>query len=100
MKVYDRVKLILEEHPESRNSDNVCEWIYLEQIGIVENGIITKSSFLEAPPLESIRRARQLVQEKHPELQANKTVQSFRKQKEEKFPRWVFDDVTGKAVLV
>lgn len=100
MKVFERVKAILETYPEARNSDNVCEWIYLEQIGIVENNIITRSSFLEAPPLESIRRARQLVQEKHPELQANETVKTFRKQKEEKFPRWVFDEESGTSRLI
>jgi hypothetical protein len=100
MKVFDRVKKILETYPEARNSDNLCEWIYLEQIGIVENSIITRSAFMEAPPLESIRRARQLVQEKHPELQANDAVKSFRKQREEKFPRWVFDEATGEAKLI
>ena len=64
MKCYDLVKKILEECPETRDSDNALEWEYLVRQGLVVNGSITKEMFLKTSALETARRSKQDIQNK------------------------------------
>lgn len=88
MRLYDRVKQVLENEPQTRNSDKLLIWKVWEVLHFV-NGmfdapdVITKAHFMGAPTEESVTRARRKVQELHPELGATaKSVKARRDQKE------------------
>jgi len=66
-KTYDRVKTILEKHIETRNSDKMLIWAYWVTEGLAGD-YITAHDFLKVTSPESIRRARQKIQELHSEL--------------------------------
>lgn len=91
MKLYDRVKAILESYPDTRSSDKKLIWAVWWQKGLIqtEAGMTIDFSrilfmdFLNAPTPESITRARRKVQESHPELQSKKRIYEARKAKEE-----------------
>lgn len=71
MKTYDLVKKLLTEYPELRNSDKKLIWKVWEVQGVAKT-YITKQDFMEKAELsETIRRARQLVMEEHPELKGH-----------------------------
>ena len=81
------VKAILEQDKQSRNSDSFLYYRVLEIIGkrkgvdINEMSIpyfLLNMSGTEFPPFESVRRARQKIQEHHPELGACKEVADAR----------------------
>lgn len=82
MKIYDRVKYILEKFPQTRDSDKVLLWWVWQDANFADAYTITKAAFFSAPSAESITRARRKVQEEFPHLQATKQVQEARKQKE------------------
>lgn len=68
MKTYDLIKKLLTEHPDLRNSDKRLIWAVWETQGL-STTYITKQDFLDKAELpESVRRARQEIQSKHPEL--------------------------------
>lgn len=81
------VKSILEQDKTARNSDS---FLYLKVLSAVaeQNGVrletISVPFFLlelqgtEFPPFESVRRARQKIQRRHPELAACEAVEGFR----------------------
>lgn len=90
----DIVMQCLKSVPMTRNSDNhLCYWVY-KAIG-KKNGIDIDSMsmprfFLHMkefgfPSTETIRRTRQKIQEKHPELCGNSTVEGQRMLNEEVF---------------
>ena len=86
-KVTKRVLRLLQEKPQTRNSDNVLYYEILSEIGR-ENGIDIEKISLQRfllnlkefgfPPFETVRRSRQKVQEKHPELAACDAVEGQR----------------------
>lgn len=77
------VRKILEQHPETRNSDNL---LYIKVIESIDNDLIykpMKEVLLHAkaygiPPFESVRRARQKLQADFPELRAKKEIEAER----------------------
>ena len=79
------VRSILEEDKKARNSDS---YLYLRVLNLNEIHVIdfllnlSKSPF---PPFESVRRARQRVQEKNPLLAPCKAVEELREENEEAF---------------
>lgn len=87
----DLVKFLLSEDERCRNSDS---YLYLRVLTTIaeKRGIdlrdITISNFLTHfhgtafPIFESVRRTRQKLQEKNPDLRANKVVQDFRSENE------------------
>ena len=89
-KMYDlhiRVKRILEQYPDARDSNNVLFWLVLKDlgkdIGVDLNAmrlqdVILRSRELGLPQYESITRARRKVQELNPELAGSSTVQAHR----------------------
>ncbi len=94
MAVKARVKRILETDVRSRNSDSFLYFKVLEEQGR-EKGLDIHSMSMPTfllnmaeygfAPFESVRRARQKVQEKHPELAACATVQENRKAQEREY---------------
>jgi len=82
IKLFDRIKYLLELSPLFRNSDEELQWKIWIDTGSVVNGVMTKSGFLKAVNPESIRRTRQKVQEAHPELKADPGDLALREEKE------------------
>lgn len=95
------VKSILEQDEQCRNSDS---FLYLKVLSAVakQKGIdlekMTVPFFLMnlhgagLPPFESVRRSRQKLQQHHPELAANETVQGFRAENEREFRAYAVGD--------
>jgi len=83
MKLYDRVKQILEVNKQARNSDKVLIWEVFRETGTVitdgAGGILNFNKWMNSISTESIRRCRQKIQELHPELQADNVIQTYRK---------------------
>lgn len=85
------VRLVLDQDERARNSDSYlyCRvigiWgkdkgINVDQMSIV--GFLQSANEMKAPKFESVRRARQKLQAKHPELAANRNVISGRTEAE------------------
>ena len=74
MKLYDKVKDLLEGYPHLRSNDKILVWV----IWNGDETLLTLSKYSQAPSSESITRARRKVQENHPHLKANKTVKAYR----------------------
>jgi hypothetical protein len=96
----DRVKGILEDNENARNSDNILYLHILRSYGADKGLDIDKMSvpmlFLHCkdmglPSLESTGRARRKVQEQYPELRGNDDVQAGREMNEEKFRRFAME---------
>ncbi len=68
MKTYDRIKIILENRPETRNSDKRLIWYFWMEEGLATSFQMFYADFAKATSPESIRRARQKIQQLHPEL--------------------------------
>lgn len=96
MKTYDLIKKILEENPQMRSDDELLKWTIWEMEGSVKNGCMYYSDFKNATNTETIRRARQLVQADHPELQANETVRKLRHKKELEKGTFAYRGTIGK----
>lgn len=89
--VEKRVKAILIEDRQTRNSDSYLYLKVLQKMG-AEKGIdlddipittfLMKMSEYGFPPFESVRRARQKLQEHNPELQACEEVAEYRAENE------------------
>lgn len=67
------VKLILEEHPETRGDDYLLYLEVLKQfnsdlLDMPIGGVLKHHDVLGVPNIKSIERARRKAQEKHPEL--------------------------------
>lgn len=77
------VRAVLEQHPETRNSDNL---LYIKVIESIDSDLIYKPMqdvLLHAkaygiPPFESVRRTRQKLQADFPELRAKKEIEAER----------------------
>jgi hypothetical protein len=74
-KLYDTVKDLLIKYPKLRDSDRLLIWNVWGLAGYIQNGVISREDFINAPHPESIRRCRQKIQETHPELQSSPNVQ-------------------------
>lgn len=84
------VKNILNEYPQTRNSDNLLYLTVIETIGKgnIEkpiSEILLNLEELGLPCFETVRRTRQKLQVEFPELQACDKVQDFRTEREEEF---------------
>ena len=96
------VKTLLEHDKSCRNSDS---FLYLKVLSVVANqkGInletVSVPYFLlclvgtEFPPFESVRRARQKLQSKYPDLAACETVEGFRAENEAEYYAYATGDV-------
>lgn len=96
------VRAILEQDERCRNSDS---FLYFKVLSVVaqQKGItldsMTVPFFLlnlhgtEFPPFESVRRARQKLQEHNPDLAACETVVGFRAENEQEFRSYAMGEV-------
>ena len=92
------VKAVLEKEPFCRNSDCFLELevlkVYAKRLGL-DLGTMTVDTLYKHriewgfPKSESIRRTRQLVQAKHPELAASEPIDAYRLAKEERVKSFV-----------
>lgn len=90
MKLYDKVRHILETRPHTRSSDKALIWEVMTHYEDLSS--VTKEMFDDCPAFESITRARRKVQELHPNLQAVQEVKTARDNKQSNYPSWVFRD--------
>jgi hypothetical protein len=81
MRTYDLVKMILENNPKTRSSDNELLWDYACAISndllYTNTNLFPKKDFMEIP-FETVTRCRRKIQELHPELRANPVVKAWR----------------------
>ena len=97
-----QVKKILETEKDARNSDNLlylrvyeqrCKEIGLHPWGLPTNCFLENLQSYGFPPFESVRRARQKVQRKHPELAAGKAIQAMREVQQREYLDYARSDV-------
>lgn len=83
MKLYDKIKLLLHEHPELRDSDKLLQWRLWARQGYVMNGTLSFESYMKHALLspETIRRTRQKVQQDFPDLRSSVRIQKFKDEK-------------------
>ena len=96
------VHLILENYPQTRNSDGLL-WLKVLESQANEKGIdlrmLSVPSFLPRigelgfSPFESVRRTRQKLQATYPHLAASDAVQGFRSEQEKQFLEYVRGEV-------
>lgn len=92
-KVQDVVQLILETQPETRNSDDklvvkVFGYINQDCITLPFCVVLANRKQLGLPSLKSIDRCRRKLQRAYPELRANKEVEEFREELEQKYENY------------
>lgn len=90
------VKLLLEENPEARNSDNDLYIKYLNWLGIDENYCTVATLFRNIKTkgiasFESVGRCRRKCQELYPELRANKATEIARINEEQVYEDFAQD---------
>ena len=76
---------ILEKHPDTRNSDNL---LFIKVVESIDSDLLYKPMMdvlvhakeYGIPPFESVRRSRQKLQEKFPELRGSKEVEAGREE--------------------
>ena len=86
----DLVKHILETVPATRNSDTllyyrVCDVIDSKSLGLSFGYVLLSMNELKLPGFETVRRSRQKIQQTHPELAGDSTVEAYRVMNEEVF---------------
>lgn len=75
------VKTLLKTYPETRNSDNLLVWKYAYVMGRTTlSNFISRGEFMKLP-YETITRARRMIQNEYPELQATEGVRAKRAEK-------------------
>lgn len=87
MRTYDRVKILLEQSVDCRNSDKILIWAFWRAEGKLAAGgslfdqgyTLSENNFMSATAPESIIRARRKVQELYPNLRATETVKAKRR---------------------
>lgn len=80
--IYNKVILILEDIPATRNSDKLLYAKYLERTfghDILTKPIATILMRSDIPSIESVGRMRRLAQERHPELNADEAIENERR---------------------
>jgi len=114
MKLYDKVKTILENYPETRNSDKKLIWRIWKELGLIygvtythDDGIvygresIQYDNFMKAPSTESVRRCRQKIQSLHPELEpTSEVIRKRRRIKANTKGTFIFREDTNQGVFI
>lgn len=103
-KVYDLVKQLLEEYPETRDSDKKLIWKIWDSLGHIHEEQIMGQliptidyyHFMDSPSTESIRRCRQKLQETHPELRGSKYIQDKRSEKQKSKSSFIYREELNK----
>ena len=100
--IHSLVQALLEQDPRCRNSDGFLYlrvlFTYSQRIGI-NIDTLSISDFLlnhhgnDFPIFESVRRARQKIQQHRPDLAASEAVEGFRAENEAKFFSYAVGDI-------
>lgn len=98
MKLYEKIKSLLNDSPELKDSDMKLFWRIWTSQGLTSFGQISEDQFMhEAIHPETIRRTRQKVQAEHPELQSSESVKLAKKAIEDTKGTFVYrEEFTGK----
>jgi hypothetical protein len=80
MKLYDKIKSLLEQYPVLRDSDKKLIWAIWDKEGFAVNRVMRFDDFMLATSPESIRRCRQKIQELNPDLEGTVKVRRARKE--------------------
>ena len=94
------VKAILEECPETRNSDDllylkVCQY-FNPSIGMFPFGtVIANLKIYDLPNIKSVERARRKIQAEHPELAAKQNVKDKRTKAEQDYKSFARGELDG-----
>jgi len=104
MRTYDKVKLILEEVPATRNSDNLLIWVYADRRGLLEkydaygqgsDFHIDEVTFMKIR-FETLRRCRQQIQRSHEHLRGSNY--KLRHKKASEYPVFLEEDGQGRMI--
>lgn len=92
------VKDVLVLDARARDSDSYLYHQVIDRLGVNTEQVsvatyLTNMSAWGCPPFESVRRARQKVQAKHPELSASNRVKHFRLENESAVRSYAISDV-------
>ena len=91
MKTYEKVKLILSEYPETRNSDKKLLWhFWSDEMNLKTVKSINFYDFMGTTPAETITRCRRAIQKHHPEFRSSKEIEKARHQKSLN-PDWLYN---------
>ncbi len=91
MTLQNKVKTILEQEPETRDSDELLWLRTIESMSPEDiqklnfSFVIRNVNYLSLPNYKSVCRARRKLQAKYPELNGSKPKRKFRAQNEERF---------------
>lgn len=85
--IHNQVKAILNDFPETRNSDRLLYiyWLQLHRPGYANVSFQTVMSDITLPSFESLGRARRKVQQNNPELRARANVEAARELEEQEY---------------
>lgn len=91
--IEQRVYEVLFAHPDARNNDDICYLLVLKNQGIDIESISVGEFFANRtltgyPNFETVRRARQKLQERYDELKATNRVKARRRVAEEEFKEY------------
>ena len=88
-RTYDKVKLILEEVPFTRNSDNELFWEYARRRDMTLGDVLYKQDFMTIR-FETLRRCRQQIQRSHEHLRGSNY--KLRHKKASEYPVFLEED--------
>src|SRR5690554_2639492 len=97
--IRDNVRDILEQYPETRNSDKLLilkYWELVDKLPMHSMSRLKEAFVLNSTSTESIRRARQLIQESGEFLPTNDNVVKRRRRREQK----MFEAITKHGEVV
>lgn len=95
MRTYDKVKLILEEVPFTRNSDNELFWEYARRKDMTLGDVLYKQDFMTIR-FETLRRCRQQIQRSHEHLRGSNY--KLRHKKASEYPVFLEEDGQVRAL--
>lgn len=101
MKLYDLVKQLLEGNVIYRNSDKKLIWKVWMIKGFVNEGsdLLAFEDFMDATSPESIRRCRQKIQEKFPELKGSPEIVEAREEKAQEKGTFIYREEAQAKLL-
>ncbi|MBR5306861.1 MAG: hypothetical protein IKU47_08055 [Oscillospiraceae bacterium] len=90
------VKFMLETEPATRDSDpllyhRVCEYLNADVLNLPFGFVLKTMQNSNIPPFESVRRSRQKVQRKYPELKGTKKARAKRAKNEQVYRQFARD---------
>ena len=96
--ISELVKFLLEEKPETRDSDmrlyiEVCKMINPESVKFPVEYVLLHLKEFKLPNTETVRRTRQKVQATYPELAGNRKVEKARAENEKVFRQFARENL-------